>query len=364
MKPATLALLLATAAAPAAAWAQDKIIPNDGATIEGRVTKLSCKEISYEFANNPGIPQSMAMNKVRDIEFENSTKPFELQSAEDMVKRGEYKEAIDKFNRVLRDGKTEQPHQEMARWGVVQCWLGMNDGARAVEAITNFRKDAPEWYFTRDAYTALAQFARETGDAKLLQTAMQDFDAAGKSLGMTDWSKSVELIKAGVLESQGNFKEAGALYQKYAGESKSEVGIDANLGLMRSLAGAANWTALKSKSDDILGTPKGKDTKLLMGAYVGRGLVLLNDKKNKEALLEFMRVIDVLTPKLGELTQSFEAALYHGAIACARYATESKDAEQKNTYKNRAMELFDEAKKRFDRSPLAKAAQDEIKAIK
>jgi len=88
------------------------------------------------------------------------------------------------------------------------------------------------------------------------------------------------------------------------------------------------------------------------------------EQKPFKALLEFMRVIDVLTPKLGELTQSFEAALYFGTIACARYAAESKDAEQKNTYKNRAMELFDEAKKRFDKSPLAKAAQDEIKAIK
>ena len=364
MKPATLLALLAVSAAPAAAWAQDKIISNDGATIEGRITKLSCKEVSYEFANNPGIPQSLGMNKIRDIEFENSTKPFELQSAEDMVKRGEFKEAIDKFNRVLRDGKTEQPHQEMSRWGVVQCWVGMNEGAKAAEAISTFRKDSPEWYFTRDAYMHLAQFAREIGDAKLLQRAMQDFDDAGKSLGMTDWSKSVEIIKAGVLEAQANHKDAGSLYQKYASETKTDVGIDANLGLMRCLAGAANWSALKGKSDDILGTIKGKDTRLLMGAYVGRGQVLLSEKKNKEALLEFMRVIDVLTPKLGELTQSFEAALYFGTIACARYAAESKDAEQKNTYKNRAMELFDEAKKRFDKSPLAKAAQDEIKAIK
>jgi hypothetical protein len=134
---------------------------------------------------------------------------------------------------------------------------------------------------------------------------------------------------------------------------------------MRCLAASGDWSALKGKSDDILSNPKGKDTRLLMGAYMGRGDVLLfQEKKNKEALIEYMRVVDVLSPKLEGITETHVIAMCRAAIACARFAIESKDPDVKQTYKGRALDLVAEAMKRFGKSASIDAADAEIKAIK
>jgi hypothetical protein len=358
-----------TLALSSAAWAQQdtiKMREGGGQAPEGiKIVKVTCKELSFEYLASPGVPQTLAMDKIANWEIEQNRKPNDLLRGEDLIRRQEYRDALDPLNRVRGDSKVDAVIQDIARRTIIEAYAGLGDPAKLGDVIDSLRKESPEGYWIVEGYKTLADLAKQRGDTKTLEKAKNDLDAAGKSLGMKEWSQAAELISASVLEAQGKHKEAAAVYRKFAGDQKSDVGIDANLGMMRCLSAAQDWPSLKAKTDDILGATKGKDPRLLQGAYVGRGDVLLNqDKKNKEALLEFLRAADVMSAKIGEATTAHEIALAHAAIAAARFATETKDPDQKATYKGRAQELLGEAQKRFGDSAHTKAAAEEIKNVK
>ncbi len=359
---AVIALVLA---ASSAAWAQEKFTYKDNKEQDGiRIIKITWKTITYEYLSQPGSSQTEDMSKVASFEIEQTHKTADFIRGEDFLRRGENREAVDAFVRAKTDAKADPVIQDMARWNIIQAWAAQGDTARLGDAVSNLRKESPESYYTPMAYELLADYAKRVGDMSLLAKVVKELDEAGKANGVPDWSKKAELISATVLEGQGKFKEASTVYKKFTSE-KGDVGTDANLGLMRCQSASSDWAALKGKCDDILSNTKGKDVRLLMGAYLGRAdIALFSDKKNKDALLGYLLVTDVLSARVADPQLAHEIALSHGAIACARMAIEAKDAETKQTYKQRALELVTEAKNRFGQSGLTQQAEAEVKAVK
>ncbi len=359
----TIATLLSLSTS---AWAQDKIIlRGKDAAIDGiRITRVTCKKVFFVYLGQDGGEQSEEMPKVASFEIEPGHKSSDFLRGEEFLRRGEWKEAIDAFLRVKNDSKAAPVLHDMARWNVIQAWSGVGDIERLTGAVASLRKESPDSSHTLRAYEILADALRRSGKLDLLAKVGKEIEEAGRQNDMPDWSRAGELVGAGVLEAQGKLKEAIAVYRKSTGE-KGDVGIDANLGLMRCQSAAKDWPALKNAAAAILANPKGKDARLLMGAYLGRAdVAMYADKNLKDALLGYLLVTDVLSGQVGEQTLEMEIAMSHAAIACARMAGEAKDAESKQTYKGRAGELLVEARSRFGESGLTQLAETEIKNVK
>ncbi len=162
-------------------------------------------------------------------------------------------------------------------------------------------------------------------------------------------------------ELQQKWGEALKIHSQFA--SDPVVGRDARLGEMRCLFALKNWSSLKSKADAILSeakTNKKLDPQLKAGAYVGLGDALLNTGKTKDALVEYMRVVEVMRNDV-DGSREHEAAIAKASIACSRYAAELQDATLKGTYKGRAKDLQAELKALYPNSGWHKAVADEVR---
>jgi tetratricopeptide (TPR) repeat protein len=358
---AILCSLFAVIAA-AEARAQDKIyMKGTSAPLEGTVTGISYKEVTYESVA-AGAPQTQATKDVREIEFDPNRKPYEYVAGEELFKRNEFAEAREKFDRTLRDSRATDPFKQFARWYIIQCHLEAGENDKAVAAAKSLRRDVPDSYFLKESFALQYAAARYLGSAPLEET-LKEFEKATQEKGSDDWKKSLELLRADHSELKRDFKTARSAYERLADDKDPRIALDAKLGILRCLAGLTDWNALSGKAGEYIRSTK-PSPRLLLGAYLARGKALLyGEKKHKDALLDFLRCVLDLAGKIGETSLEHQEAIAHAAMACARVAGEQKEKEKKDLYRERALQLKADLTRRYPGSPYVAEIDKEVAAI-
>lgn len=365
----TLAMALVLSAA-AVASAQDTLRvrdPKDGKISEkqGEVVTLTHKLVEYEqdLGGTRAKLQEDARTVVELVPDQNG-RTFDYIQAEQAFNNGDYAEAIERFEKVRRDQRAREILKQIAAISVVRAHWGNGNAQATVAAAKQLRQEKGDSFFIRESFELEIQAHLSRNDLAGAGGTLNAFEEKGKTDGMPDWAKSAEVKRARLLELQGKHREALPIHRKYARDR--DVAEEATLGELRCLAAAPDWSALQTRSESIINearSAKAVSSRLLTGAFNGRGEAALNSGKFKEALLDFLQGAMVLN-KGGESSLEHEAALAGAAIASAKLAGAEKEKPKKDTYKGRAQELQAELEKFYPASRQRKAVADAIAAVK
>lgn len=359
----------ALAGLPAAAFGQDKIhLKNNPVPHEGVVITMTCREIQYESALAAGVTQTQAASDVRAIEFDPMKKPTNMDLGESSLRKGDFADAKAKFEAGLRDPRIKEPQKQQSRWYLLRCLVNLGEWDGALAAARQLREEFPEGFYLKDSFLLQYQAAMGKGSLPDLESAVTDFNKTAGARGLAkEWEKNIDLLRAELMELKRDFRTAKTLHEKYLRNADAEVALEARLGQLRCLAGLQDWSGLKGAADGIISDAKGKaglSVRLTIGAYLSRGrALLLGDGKSKDALLDFMRCVVELGPKLAEGCREHEESLAMAAIASARLAGEQTDKEKRATYRSRAEGLKGELLKYYRGSSHAGAVEQAIAAI-
>lgn len=365
--------LLLFAALPAASQDESASQPNDkiellnGNIIEGVLTSISYKEISYVLqAGDARHTQQQNAREVRRIELHSSNKGYDLINAESRLQEGDYKEAAARFQAALKGGRTSSVAKQFAYHQLIRCGIALRDQAQTAAAIDSFRKEFPDTFFLLDTYVALYDLSREKGDKAGMTQAIDEIRKRGEALGLESWKAASDLKQADFHEMNRDWDKARKIYATLAAVASAKD--DALLGELRCMSALNDTRGLAERSASLLiGLLKQKNpnARLLMGAYIARGDSLLDQKgKLKDALLDYLRVALDLGPAHSEPTPEYEAGLAKAAIAAARFAADPANTAGKDAYKARARQLLETLQREFGAASSWPAkVEAEIKAI-
>lgn len=349
-----------------AAWAQSDTIrlrDTSEPDLTCEILEMTWKDVKFNIlAGDTLVSQSRPSKEIKEIVFGNDRKPFELGSAEQDMGNGEFDQAIPRLQKVVRDSRCPEPIKQLAYISMVKCYLWSRQPEKALAMIADFRKAMPNTFYLAESYSLQyeAHRSKSPPDISSMEKTLNEFGAEAESKNR-DWSKAAEIMRGELYEFQEKWAQALAIHSKYTGDPA--VGRDAKLGELRCLYATKNWSGLKAKSDAIVSeakTNKKMDPQLKAGGFTGLGDALLNTGKTKDALVEYMRVVEVLRMEI-DGTREHEAAIAKAAIACSRYAGELQEANQKATYKGRARELQKELEALYPGSTWHKVLKDEIR---
>lgn len=361
----TLSLVLLTSGAAAA---QDRIfLKGSDQPLEGTVTSMSYKEVKYEDTST-GIEQPLDASTVQKIEFGRDPRNYDFVTAEDAFRRGDFQEARDKFERVRRDNRMSQALRQFARFYIVRCSLELGEPQPAIDAAKALRQEFPDSYFLRDSFQLQYDAARMIGGQGTapLQQVVDEFKEFVSKKGVREWEKSVDLLEADVSEVKGDFKTARQKHEKYMNDKDGDVALAAKMGQLRAMAGMQDWSGLRSRADALIADSKTKPAPpaLLFAAYLAKGKALLfGEKKNRDALLELMRCVDLLSPRFAEPIREREEAIAYAAIATARFGAEQPSPEKKQVYRGRAEALRGDLLRQYPNSWYKAMVDKEISAL-
>ncbi|HTF55876.1 MAG TPA: hypothetical protein VK661_01290 [Planctomycetota bacterium] len=349
---AVVATVLFAAARPASA--QDKIKWKDRPDTEGVVISLNVKDIKYRLTNSPAEQEEPSKN-VRDIEFDqdNTLFPYEYSHGVAAFHKGDYKGAIEQFDRAIdrikRTNSPNHPMRDFCRKYVVESYLKSGDAAGVVAAARELRREKADSFFIRDSFLMQYEAGKRRRDAKLLEETIKELEEAIKADRRLDGLQAdSELLRADFLEMNKKYADALVIYSKFG--ANREVWKEVTLGTLRCLSALGRTAELKSKVESILSEIRDKkdaNSEVYLGALVARGDVQLSEGKVKDALLDYMK--GALDPALARQSAEHEAALAKAAIAAARFAKQfgEKDKVNKTTYIDRAKELREDLKKAY-----------------
>ena len=361
-----LATLLTLAAAASELAAQDVIKFKDPKNddMDGTIATMSYKLVEIE--RNIGgtlTKQPADARQIAELIPSNSTKTFDFAEGERLMANENYQVAIQRFDRVSLDQRASELQKQLAAINVVRCNYYASNAQGVITSAQSMRSKKPESFYIRESFEleVKAQLAlkNQTGAT----SAINAFAALGNSNGMQEWSKSADLMQAGLAELKGDWRGALTIHRKYIRDH--DVGDDATLGEMRCLTALSDWTSLNSRADAIIQEAKGKkgfSTRLLIAAYNGKGDSESNGGKVKEALLDYLQGAVVLSK--GETSPEHEAALARSSVACAKLASAEKDKTKKDTYRGRAQEMLGELVRTYPTSKLRPEAERAIKDVK
>ncbi len=364
MRHLTAALALAICAASASAQDIIRFKDPNRPPIKGEIIKATHKIVEYEIASGSGSGSktSSPSREVAEIIVQDANrKGFMAAAGESAMERGEYDKAIERFQSSKQDPNTVDIVRQLVAINLVRCHYYKGDYKAALTSIQTLRRERPNSFFLKESYEIEFKCHAATGDTAGLTRSISEFEKAGKAeRDLEDWAKSADLMRATLFEMQKDWRKAMAIHRKYARDKY--VGEEASLGEMRCLTALKDWGQLKIKADVILGK-KNATNRMRTAAHNAQGELLLNEGKPKEALLNFMRGVAVLYR--GQTSQEHATALARAAVACARIASSTKDAERKGTYAGRAHELLRELTKNYGgKSSLAREAKQAIDSIK
>lgn len=363
MKHALIAALLLPALA-AAAGAQDVILLKDGRELQGEVVSLTYKVVEYEPAAAAGVKQKEDSKNIQEIRPEQSRKTFDFVQGENAMGASEFDAAVERFERVRKDARASDLLRQTSAINVVKCFWMKDNIAGALGAIKSLRTERPDTFFLRESYEFEIRCHLAKGDVPSAERAVTELEGKGRSDGMPEYSKTAEVMRAGLFELQKKFREALAIHKKYAKDK--DVGEEASLGELRCLKEIADWGGLNGRAESIISEQKGRKVpsyRVLTGAFNARGEFNLNGGKFKEALLDFMQGVAVLS-KGGGQSREHETALGRAAFASAKFAAGQQEKAKKQLYKDRAHELLIELERAYGKGPLHAEASKAIAEVK
>jgi len=351
---ALLGILIGIGAQDKDTW--DKIVwKGNRPPTEGVVISLNVKEIKYRLATGGG-EQVEPSKGVQDIVFDPESLPYEFNAGKAALQRNQFREAVEQFekaiDRIKRSNNPNHPLRDFCRKFIIEAQLAAGDTAGVVAAARELRKEKLDSFYVRDSFLLQYEAAKTKGDAKLLDETMKEFEEAiQKDRRLSELAAGAELLRADANEMAGKFEPALATYSKY--QADREVWETVSLGTLRCLSALNRIPDLKNKTDSLFNELKREENpRVLLGAMTARGDIRLSEGKVREALLDYLKGLLELGPKVGD-TPEHEAAMAKSAIASARYALEfakKDDKENRDRYLGRARELKDELKRTFPRT--------------
>jgi outer membrane protein assembly factor BamD (BamD/ComL family) len=300
---------------------------------------------------------------VDDLLIDPTRKTYDYTTAEASMNSGDFEAAIDRFEKVRKDPRATEVVKQTAAINIVRCQWKKGNLSGVLAAVQSLRAQKADGFYLRESYETEIQAFLEMKNLNGAQQAIDAFKAKGNAESMTEWAKTSEIMSADLLERQGKHREALVLYTKHVRDP--EVAEHATLGEFRCLAVLQNWPQLNSRSDSVINDAKTKKSvspRVLTAAFNGRGEVLLNGGKNKEALFDFMQGT-LSIEKVGP-SREHALSLGRGALACARLAAAEKDKLKKDLYRSRAQELLGELDKTYPKSPIRDEASKAIQEVK
>ena len=353
-----------------ALWAATTLAADDtlqlkkGDTLAGEIVNLTFRNIDIEVeVGGARVRQQVDARTIADLVIDPNRKTFDYTTADSSMNSGDFDAAIDRFEKVRKDPRATELLKQTAAINIVRCQWTKGNLSGVLAAAQSLRAQKADSFYLRDSYVIEIQAFLEMKNLNWARQAISAFQDKGNADGMTEWSKTAELMGAGLMELQGKHREALPLYTKHARDP--EVAEDATLGEFRCLTVLQNWPQLSSRSEAVIQDAKTKKTvspRVLTAAFNGRGEVLLNGGKNKEALFDFMQGT-MSFEKVGP-SREHAQSLGRGALACARLAAAEKDKLKKDLYKSRAQELLGELDKTYPKSPLRDEASKAIQDMK
>lgn len=347
-------LIVAAAALPAAA--QDKIIwKGERAPTEGVVISLNIKEIKYRLATGGGEQVEPARG-VKDIAFDPESLPYEYNAGKTALQRNQFRDAVEQFekaiDRIKRSNNPNHALRDFCHKHIVEANLAAGDTDAVVKAARELRKEKSDSFFVRDSFLLQYEAAKNKGDAKLLEETMKEFEESiQKDRRLQDLVRDAELLRADANEMARKFDLALQTYTKYGADR--DVWETVALGSLRCLSAMGKLLDLKQKTDSLFNELKREENpRVLLGAMIARGDIRLSEGKVREALLDYLKGLLELGPKVGD-TPEHEAAMAKSAIASVKYAQEfgkKDDKQNRDLYLGRAKELKEELKRTFPRT--------------
>jgi len=331
------------------------------------VISLSFRKIEFDvdIGGQKNKTNTDAAN-VQEIVIDHNHKTFEFVSGETAMNSGAYGDAITRLGRVRSDSRASDLLKQTAAIYIVRCFYNLENYAEALAAIRALRQDKPESFYLKESYEIEIRSNLMLRNLNGASQAINALEAAGNQSGMTEWSKSADILRGSLLERQGKWREALFIHKRYLRDP--QVGEDAILGELRCLKEVGDWSNLHSRGESLIieskTSKKGGNPRVLTAAYNARGQAALNGGKIKEALLDFMEGVAVMSARGAAGTQEHECSLAYAAISCAKLAATLPDKAKKDLYKGRAQELQAELKKSFGSSGYLPEIQRSIQDVK
>lgn len=361
------AFCLALAAMSLPLWAQDQIHFKDPARnpdMEGDIVTLTYKQIEIEINVGGTLAKQPAdARQVADIVPSTSKKSFDFSAGEQAMANNDFATAVQRFDRVTNDQRATELMKQLSAINIVRCQFYAGSPQGVIQAAEALRAKRPDSFYTKESYELEVKAFIAMRDPNRASAAIRAFAAKAQQDNFPEWSKSAELMDAGLAELKGDWRNALQIHKKYSHDH--DVGEEATLGEMRCLTAIKDYPALNSRADAIIKESSGKqnfNSRLLISAYNGKGDFDENSGKVKEALLDYLQGAMVLSK--GETSQEHETSLGRASIACSKLAAAEADRTKKETYRGRAIEMLQELNRTYPGSRFRADADKALKDVK
>jgi tetratricopeptide (TPR) repeat protein len=347
-------------AAAGAASAQDTIKLANATTVQGRITKLTSKDVTYVAGG-----KSITLPRSEYTDFIFSDTPPSLPMANTAAAEQRWEKAFAWYEKALTEatsGKHRDLHKQFVLWHWAEALRGKGDTDGALAMLQRLRKECGDCHKRPDAYHKALEYAKGKG-AATYQAILEEMKAEPDPLG-----GEAELELAGIAFAGGNHDEALALYTKLSGKSDGFTAGAAKLGVFRCLKALKKTADLDALCQKVL-ADRGDGTPALAqaaGAWVARTMLQKAAKdrvKVRDAFLVAARAIVVGPPDRRDEAEDYVDALRVAARCSAILGETAAGAEQKAEYRARAAGYLTEIVRVYKGTEWAESALQELKEL-
>jgi len=337
-------------AAGARAQQSDELETKDGKKFSGTVQKADYDLLQMKLKQ--GSTQKFAWADVVRLKLGG---PAEWNEVPDKVGSASADDSISGLEKLKGDAKLREPLKQEVLFLLASVKARKGDLDGSVAAWQELLKAFPSGRYLDVAIRGMVEGMLAKGQAaeagKALDAAAGDAKAANPG---PRFDASVALLKARIVEAQGDAKGALAAYQavEKSGNLAPDQAAVASLGVARSMQALGQLAEAEARYRKIVATTGDVPHYVLAGAWNGIGDMLLKTARDKRdsdqlfvALLTFLRGASQYVPLEGEPTNEHMRALDQAALACQSIA--EVDAANKQLYTQRATSLREQRKRLY-----------------
>lgn len=343
------ALLLTLAALPAFAQQKDVITLRNRDTREGKVVRVTYKEVAY----SPGAAAEMRESAadVEGIAFYDA--PYTLGAGERELQKGSLEGALTQFRRALEEierGNARAIHKQYVLSAIARAYLQAGNLKEAVKAYRKLLAEVPDTFFATQAYENALGCAEQTQDWASLDDLVDLMRKAPGDLRDILRSTANE-ADARRLFREKKYADARNLFDQLSRDSDERTQAKGKAGILHCLSAEKRTEDLRRYADAIV---RGKDTEAvsLGAAWTALGDLAFAQSQGKdpaalkEALLSYLRTREMYAPPGGDRYDYARALLYAGKCFDLLRAGKSNQ-DDKNEYRRRAMELYEDLRRNY-----------------
>ncbi len=355
------AAALLALAAPAASFAQDRIILKNGKTIPDakasqkiQVVDETIQKVTYRFAG-VAAEQGEASARVERVEYGEKIPAYSEALA--LLRKGDLEDGVEKLNQVaeMTEPNWAKPY---ALFQIGEAYREFGEWDKAISAYNKLLTALPKSRFVPEARVdiAVCQFnKRDLAGAKATLQKLKE-EAAAKGYP-EEWINRAGFWETRMLEREGNYPEAITRYNSLTSKVEKDDPELANLCRLQIGECYSQQKDYKKALDfykTIVENCPDQAIDLLAGAHLGMGAAYFNQKDYKAAREEFLRVIVLSDQHPSEVAAvAVVAGLYHAA--------QCFDLVKDNEADVRAQRLYREVVRTYPGSPLAAEARKRIR---